>query len=69
MSGPIITPIRKLIGLMNTQLLWYVTEAEALLSSPIQTEALEENEMNTEDLVERMNINLYILDRCNRLLA
>ena len=58
MSGPIY----KLIGSAKTRLLWYVTEAETLLSSPIQAEALEEDEMNTEDLIERMNNNLSILE-------
>ena len=62
MSGP----IRKLIGPAKTRLLRYITEAETLLSSPIQAEALEEDEMNTEDLIERMSNNLSIFERCNR---
>ena len=54
--------MHKLIGLVKMRFLQYVTEAEALLSSPIQSKVLEENEMNTEDLIECMNNSLSILE-------
>ena len=59
MSGP----IRKLIGPAKTRLLRYIAEAEKLLSSPIQTETIEDDKINTEDLIEHMNNDVSILER------
>ena len=57
--------IRKLLGPAKSRLLGYIAEAEKLLSLPIQSETIED-EMNTDDLIERMNNNISILERCNR---
>ena len=66
MSGPVC----KLIGPAKTQLLRYVSEVDILLSSPIQSETLEEDKINTEDLIERMNNNLSnLIERMNNNLS
>ena len=62
MSGP----IHKLIGLAKTRLLRYIVEPEKIFSLPIQTEIIEDEEINTEDLIECMNNNVSILERCNQ---
>ena len=66
MSGPVC----KLIRPAKAQLLRYVSEVDVLLSSPIQSEMLEEDKMNTEDLIERMNYNLSdLIERMNNNLS
>ena len=55
--------VRKLIGPSKAQLQGYCDEANKLLSSPVQEE---DEEIISEDLIERMNTNLSLLERCNR---
>ena len=49
--------MQKLIGLVKARLLGYIAQAEKILSSPIRTEAIEEDKINTDDLMERMTNN------------
>ena len=61
MSGP----IRKLVGLSKARLQGYCDEVNKLLSSPVQEETMQDKEIISEDLIERMNTNLDLLERCN----
>ena len=58
--------IRKLIGPSKARLQGYYDEANKLLSSPVQEETMQDEELISEDLIERMNTNLNLLERCNR---
>jgi len=43
----------------------YIKEAEELLSKPIEGGTMEEEELILEDLIERMNNNVSVIERCN----
>ena len=62
MSGP----IRKLIGPAKTRLQHYVEEASSLLSSGVEEKILEDDEIRVEEVIARININVSLLERCNR---
>ena len=61
MSGP----LRKLLGPAKARLQHYIKEAEQLISKPIEAGMVEEEELTLEDLIERMNNNVSVIERCN----
>ena len=62
MSGP----IRKLIGPAKTRLQRYAEEASSLLSSGVEERTLEDDEIRVEEVIARININVSLLEHCNR---
>ena len=62
MSGP----IRKLIGPAKVRLQKSYEEANTTLSFPVQEETMEDEKELAEELIERMNTNVNLLEKCNR---
>lgn len=56
--------LRKLLGPSKARLKKYIEEAEQLLSLPVEEKTIEEEEEVIEDLVERMNNNVSVVERC-----
>ena len=57
--------LQKLLGPSKAHLKRYIEEAEQLLLQSIEEKTMEEEEEIIEDLVERMNNNVSIVERCN----
>ena len=62
MSGP----IRKLIGPAKVRLHKYYEEANTILSFLVREETMEDDEVLAEQLIECMNNNVNLLEKCNR---
>ena len=58
--------IRKLIGPAKTRLQRYAEEASSLLSSGVEERTLEDDKIRVEEVIARININVSLLERCNR---
>jgi len=56
--------LRKLLGPSKARLKKYIKKAEQLLSLPVEEKTMEEEEEVIEDLVERMNNNISVVERC-----
>jgi len=54
----------KLLGPSKARLKKYIKEAEQLLSLSVEEKTMEEEEEVIEDLVERMNNNVSVVERC-----
>ena len=62
MSGP----IRKLIGLAKSRVQRAIEEANALLETELDVEDLDKEEMDVESLINKLTINISMLERCNK---
>ena len=62
MSGP----IWRLIGPARTRLQHYVEEASSLLSFLAKEETVEEDETRVEEVICHINMNISLLESCNR---
>ena len=61
MSGP----LWKHLGPAKAQLQRYIKETEQLISKPFEGGTMEEEELTLEDLIECMNNNVSVIERCN----
>jgi len=62
MSGMIC----KLLGPAKAQLQEYLEDAEKFLTSPINEEEMEDEEVIIEEYIEHINNNVAVLERCDR---
>ena len=62
MSGP----IRKLIGPAKSRVQRAIEEANALLETELNVEDLDKEEMDVESLINKLTINISMLERCNK---
>ena len=62
MSGP----IKKLIGPAKARLQQYIEEASSLLVLRIEEKSSEEDEIHVEEVIAHINMNVSLLERCNR---
>ena len=62
MSGP----IRNLIGPMKSCVQRAIEEANALLETELNVEDLDKAEMDVESLINKLTINISMLERCNK---
>ena len=62
MSGP----IRKLIGPAKSRVQRATEEANALLETDLDVEDLDKEEMDVESLINKLTINISMLERCNK---
>ena len=61
MSGP----IWKLLGLTKAHLQGYIKNARVIFMTPVSDKDLEKEETIIEDLIQRMETNTALLERCN----
>ena len=61
MSGP----IRKLLGPTKARLQGYIKNARVIFMTPVSNKDLEKEETIIEDLIQRMETNMALLERCN----
>ena len=59
-------PLRKIIGLARGRLKKYLDEANSLLSQPVAEKSLEEDELQIEEVMNRITVSCSLLERCNR---
>ena len=62
MSGP----IQKFIGLAKSRVQRAIEEANALLENELDIENLDKEEMDVESLINKLTINISMLERCNK---
>ena len=62
MSGP----IRKLIGPAKSRVQRAIEEANALLETELNVEDLDKEEMDVESLINKLTIDISMLERCNK---
>ena len=59
-------PIRKLIGPAKSRVQRAIEEANALLETELDVEDLDKEEMDVESLINKLTINISMLERCNK---
>ena len=58
--------IRKLIGPAKTRLQCYMEEASSLPSPAVEEKTVTEDELRVEEVIAHINMNVSLLERCNR---
>ena len=62
MSGP----IRRLLGPTKARLLRYIKQARTIFMTPIDVSDFDRQEVELEDLIQRLSTNITLLERCNK---